>query len=457
MKHNNLFHILIVTCCTIMIGRTHSLSMPARIIHPTVNGQRESQFQSFEFNKIANLFPSLEVMKKHPNGTIHVAMTTDDKRLIRNQQGNQNRNSNPNPRPAIEGVTKNCRHYHTGKFSHDISTGSNGGFTNGMYNETSYGFIWSTLLESHDAVGISVMLENVNIPEGVELHVFNQDGHHDFHLQQRVVDGKVYSKTMESQIAFLGIIYKGTLCFHDTIVHVVVTNKLILIVHPNFFLLTSFDFFCFANTPGNDTEKTREQLTFSVAEIGITNPKPSKLDVTDGKFFTRRQRNLEACGWHKSPCVRDIECCDAKDTDDNNCSGTKSQDIEFRDKYLEKFSNAVAKIRWQEGKWIYSCTASLINNEFGRVLLMTANHCISKSSKNLEFYFSERSNKCNKWCDYNFGPSDMIGMKVLATSSKTDFTLFESEQPLPNNGKTFTFLGWNTDDVKKGDRLYRVQ
>ncbi len=194
-------------------------------------------------------------------------------------------------------------------------------------------------------------------------------------------------------------------------------------------------------------------MIFSVAEIGITNPNPTNMDVTDDKFAIR-QRNLEACGWHKCPCVRDIQCCDAKDPYDNDC---KRQDIEFRDKYLEKFSNAVAKIRWWDGNVRYSCTASLINNEFGRVLLMTANHCISKSNKNLEFYFSERSNKCKKWCDYDFGPSDMIGMKVLATSSKTDFTLFESEQPLPNNGKTFTFLGWNTDDVKKGDMLYRVQ
>ncbi len=212
MKHNYLFYILIVTCCTIMIGRTQSLSMPARIIHPSIHNQTARQFQSIEYNKIVNVFPSLEVMKNHPNGTIHVAMTIDDKRLIRNQ-GYQTRNSNQiGFGPAIEGVAKNCSHYHTGKFTHDI-IGSNGGFTNGLYKVTSYGFIWCTLLESHDAVGISVMLENVNIPEGVELHVFNLDGHHDFHLQRRVIDGKVYSKTMQSQIAFLGIIYKGMFYF----------------------------------------------------------------------------------------------------------------------------------------------------------------------------------------------------------------------------------------------------
>ncbi len=220
--------------------------------------------------------------------------------------------------------------------------------------------------------------------------------------------------------------------------------------HPN---STNLSFL--ACNKGNNVDSVREQLLFHIAEIGITNPFPSMNDLTNDVFSTRR--NLQACGWHKSPCVRDIQCCDANSPVDNDCKGTESQDVEFRDKYLEDFSNAVAKIRWWEGQFRYSCTASLINNEFGRVLLMTANHCVSKSNGNLEFYFSEKSDKCRKWCDYDFGLPDMIGMKVLATSPKTDFTLFESKQPLPNNGKTFTALGWNTDEVRVGDRQYRVQ
>ncbi len=181
-----------------IFGRTHSLSMPARILHPNVDN--EVARQRIEYENIINLFPSLETMLEHPNGTIHVGMTTDDKLHIHDY--NQITFGR-----ALEGVSKNVTH-HVGKLTHNI-TGNNGGFTNGMYNETNSGFIWCTLLESNDAVGINVVLENAHIPDGVEVHLFNLNGHYDLHLQHRVEHAKVYSKTMQGQIALLGVAYKG--------------------------------------------------------------------------------------------------------------------------------------------------------------------------------------------------------------------------------------------------------
>lgn len=172
--------------------------------------------------------------------------------------------------------------------------------------------------------------------------------------------------------------------------------------------------------------------------------------------FTSR-RSLVSCGWNKSPCVKDYQCCDALDLIDNNCNGVENQDEKFRNHHIEVLSSAVAKMRWWDGNWRFSCTASLINNADNRVLLMTANHCISKSNDSLELYFNEKSYECQSSCDYNFGMGDTIGMKVLSTSSKSDYTLFESKQALPNNGKIYTALGWNSDPVQKGDRQYRIQ
>ena len=107
----------------------------------------------------------------------------------------------------------------------------------------------------------------------------------------------------------------------------------------------------------------------------------------------------------------------------------------------------------------YSFSGGLINNEEGRTLVLTARHCIQKSSKNMELFFNAKNNKCedNDKCWYYFRTADTIGMTMIRSSKDTDFTLFEPKTSLSDNSKTYYALGWNTNKVSEGEKLYRLR
>ena len=77
----------------------------------------------------------------------------------------------------------------------------------------------------------------------------------------------------------------------------------------------------------------------------------------------------------------------------------------------------------------------------------------------MELFFNAKNDQCeeNHKCWYSYTTADTIAMKVIRSSKDTDFTLFEPSQPLPNNGKTYYALGWNTNKVSAKDKLYRLR
>ena len=296
--------------------------------------------------------------------------------------------------PSIEGVLK--RFYSTRGFSH------------GNYEEINdgLGFKWSVMIESEDASSISVCLNKTIIPDGVSIYFFNENGDCESNLENRLEDGEIWTKALPGTIVYLGLVYNGS------------SKEM--------------------------SNKVKKELYFDSIDVGIVNPNPSE----DG-FLSRRKLQETNCRW--TECVEDYKCCMEK--------GCGEQNQSFKLEHLENLSNAVAKMTWWEGGYRYACSASLINNANEMTFLMTANHCIKKDSKNLELYFNKVSSQCiTDTCEYAYGVADTMGMEVLATSKKSDFTLFKPNESLPSdNGKTYYYLGWNSDPVEVNTTQYRVQ
>ncbi len=120
-------------------------------------------------------------------------------------------------------------------------------------------------------------------------------------------------------------------------------------------------------------------------------------------------------------------------------------------------ADAVAKMEWIQGAWIYTCTGGLIadtDTSTQRNLFLTANHCLSKSRSNLETFFNYTTSSCNGNCPGSPAPNT-TGATVLATGRKGDFTLMELSQNPPSGA---AFLGWTNAPIafSGGADLYRV-
>ncbi len=121
-------------------------------------------------------------------------------------------------------------------------------------------------------------------------------------------------------------------------------------------------------------------------------------------------------------------------------------------------ANAVAKMEWIRGPYIYTCTGGLVADtdpNTQRRLFLTANHCLNKSNSNLETFFHYTTSSCNGGCPGTVNPTT-TGVTKLASGSSGDFALFElGSGTLPANA---VFLGWNNSPVAfiHGLDLYRV-
>lgn len=143
---------------------------------------------------------------------------------------------------------------------------------------------------------------------------------------------------------------------------------------------------------------------------------------------------------------RDDKCGNPLCVVDANCENVAPAD-----------QSSIAKMEWIQGAFIYSCTGGLIADTDGssqRNLFLTANHCLSKSSSNLETFFNYTTDSCMGECPGSPAP-DTTGATVLASGRKGDYTLMELSQDPPSGS---TFLGWNNSPIAftNGADLYRV-
>jgi V8-like Glu-specific endopeptidase len=126
----------------------------------------------------------------------------------------------------------------------------------------------------------------------------------------------------------------------------------------------------------------------------------------------------------------------------------------------EPEKDAIAKMEWAQGAWLYTCTGGLVNdnNPSQGNFFLTANHCVSKSTTaaNVTFYWRFATSSCNGTCPDNGGwPYQTSGATVAATGRKGDFTLLQLNANPPSGS---VFLGWNSAPVANTNNtpLYRV-
>ncbi|HEU5179999.1 MAG TPA: trypsin-like peptidase domain-containing protein [Candidatus Polarisedimenticolia bacterium] len=124
--------------------------------------------------------------------------------------------------------------------------------------------------------------------------------------------------------------------------------------------------------------------------------------------------------------------------------------------------DAIAKMEWIQGAFIYTCTGGLLNdsNPSSDSFFLTANHCLSKNNTaaNVNFYWRFRTNTCNGTCPSNNGwPYQSSGSSIAATNRKGDFTLLRlSSAQAPPSGSVY--LGWTSAPVanSNGTAMRRV-
>jgi trypsin-like peptidase len=122
--------------------------------------------------------------------------------------------------------------------------------------------------------------------------------------------------------------------------------------------------------------------------------------------------------------------------------------------------NAVAKMEWPQGRYLYTCSGALINdaNPDRGNLFLTANHCLgrNRAAANVQFYWRFATPSCDGACPDNEGwPFRTAGASILATGRRGDYTLLQLRTPPPAGS---VFLGWSADPVADADglTLYRV-
>lgn len=129
--------------------------------------------------------------------------------------------------------------------------------------------------------------------------------------------------------------------------------------------------------------------------------------------------------------------------------------------------NAVAKMLWIQGAFIYTCSGGLIaDSDAGTQIpyFMTAGHCLSQSNSGLEAFFHYTVSCGTSTCTatYTDPPNTLIsgktvGATVLAQGSISagDYCLLQLSQAPPAGS---VFLGWSNAAVSgsHGTPLYRV-
>jgi hypothetical protein len=128
---------------------------------------------------------------------------------------------------------------------------------------------------------------------------------------------------------------------------------------------------------------------------------------------------------------------------------------------------AVAKMLWVQGCCIYTCSGGLIaDSDAGTEIpyFMTAGHCLSQSSSNLEAFFRYQVSCGTTSCTGTFTdpPSGLIAGKTVGATVKAqgsissgDYCLLQLSQTPPAGS---VFLGWTTAPVSgtNGAALHRV-
>ncbi|HET8945601.1 MAG TPA: serine protease [Candidatus Polarisedimenticolia bacterium] len=214
------------------------------------------------------------------------------------------------------------------------------------------------------------------------------------------------------------------------------------------------------HVPAPATPDDLAEVAFSVSEVGLVLPRFAG-PATDAASSTARPPagRGETQAGDASPLGIALQapsgpfpCGSPACLVDATCPGTASAAALAR--------NAVAKMEWPKGQFLYTCSGALINdaNPERDNLFLTAAHCLdrNRSALNVQFYWRFATPSCNGACPANEGwPFRTAGATVVATGRRGDYTLLQLRTPPPSGS---VFLGWSAEPVAGSDGLplYRI-
>lgn len=186
---------------------------------------------------------------------------------------------------------------------------------------------------------------------------------------------------------------------------------------------------------GSTPEADRPKISFEILEIAVIRGRPP------------RPHERSHDDW---PCADNAACLV-----DINCTSTGP---------AAPAESAVAKMEWIQGPWVYTCSGGLLaDTDLGTQIpyFLTANHCFSSSSSNLETWFFYATDSCNGSCPDGLvtggtpPPASTVGFTVVASGRDGDYTLGTLDQAPPSGA---TYLGWTNAPVAftEGASLYRI-
>jgi len=103
------------------------------------------------------------------------------------------------------------------------------------------------------------------------------------------------------------------------------------------------------------------------------------------------------------------------------------------------------------------CSGSMINNQQGRQLFITAEHCINNSSvANFILGFGYQSKNCNDHSNMAPKAITVHGMRLLTKSRDSDYALLEVVEDIPDNYNVFMAGFDASPDVRKVGKFYGI-
>jgi hypothetical protein len=189
------------------------------------------------------------------------------------------------------------------------------------------------------------------------------------------------------------------------------------------------------NYTGYTPDIDQPKISFKISHVGHIRGRPPRSQEKSGDTW---------------PCSDNADCLV-----DVNCVNTGP---------AEPAEDAVAKMEWIQGIFIYTCSGGLLadtDSDTQIPYFLTANHCLSSSNSSLETFFNYTTDSCKGYCPDNLLNSDTppsastIGATVVATGNAGDFTLLTLDEAPPAGA---VFLGWNNAPVADmdGASLYRI-
>lgn len=285
------------------------------------------------------------------------------------------------------------------------------------------GFVWSAVLESPGASALRVGFAHLDLPEGVELYLYNDKQQVDGPYTGRGRTGKAgfFGRTMFTDRVYLQLRYHGT---DSAAVRDQIAFAITEVAH-----LDERFWLSRAAAPSNLKGVKQDGLAMSTTQAAGLN-QSFLLDPSADPALMAHCDNLNAS------CVENAEC-NLQDPVD--------------DPVVDDLRQATGQMLFQSGSSWYLCTGGLIESLDGTPgHFLTANHCISTDAEaaSLETYF-DFTTPCpdgggaTASCDYadstNSNTPSVFGATIVDTSEVTDFTLLKLDGVLPEGTKHLPF------------------